>query len=130
MLYLSDHGEDLMDDSRERMLHSSPIPTIYQARIPFLLWFSQGYREAFPQIYHNAELCSSNPVSSNAAFHTMLDIASISTPYLKRELSVVSDSFKVVPREYLTDHNLPVKVKDINWDKRDLEVFERDSIAF
>ena len=130
MLYLSDHGEDLMDDSRERMLHSSPIPTIYQARIPFLLWFSQGYREAFPQIYHNAEQCSSNPISSNAAFHTMLDIASISTPYLKRELSVVSDSFKVVPREYLTDHNLPVKVKDINWDKRDLEVFERDGIAF
>lgn len=129
MLYLSDHGEDLMDDSRERMLHSSPIPTIYQARIPFIEWFSQSYRERYPQKYANARANAEKPLSSNAAFHTVLDMASISTPYLKRELSTVSDTFQVVPREYLTDHNEPIKIKDIPWDKRDREVIERLGIA-
>ena len=40
MCYVSDHGEDIFDDSRQRFLHSSPIPTYYQLRVPFILWAS------------------------------------------------------------------------------------------
>lgn len=48
MLYLSDHGEDLLDDERNRFLHASPIPTYYQLHIPFVIWFSDNYSTLFP----------------------------------------------------------------------------------
>ena len=47
MLYLSDHGEDIFDDPRHLFLHASPVPSYYQLHIPFLIWMSDSYREAF-----------------------------------------------------------------------------------
>ena len=49
MLYLSDHGEDIFDDSRARYLHASPIPTYYQLHIPYVIWFSKAYRSHIPR---------------------------------------------------------------------------------
>ena len=54
-LYLQDHGEDMLDDDRKRFLHASPHPTYYQLHIPLLFWFSENYREQFPEKYAAAE---------------------------------------------------------------------------
>ena len=43
VFYCSDHGEDLLDDTRKRFLHASPVPTYYQIHIPYLWWFSPQY---------------------------------------------------------------------------------------
>ena len=51
MLYLSDHGEDLIDDERRMFLHCSPIPTYYQLHVPFILWFSDNYKRNYPTQY-------------------------------------------------------------------------------
>lgn len=79
MLYLSDHGEDIFDDSRARYLHASPIPTYYQLHIPYIIWFSDDYREAFPEKYRTAMSHGAYPVSTNSVFHTVLDIAGVRT---------------------------------------------------
>ena len=62
MLYLSDHGEDIFDDSRARYLHASPIPTYYQLHIPYVIWFSKAYRESYPQKYLEAQAHETYPV--------------------------------------------------------------------
>ena len=55
LLYCADHGEDLIDDHRERFLHASPTTTAYQLYVASLAWFSESYRERFPEKIAAAE---------------------------------------------------------------------------
>ena len=55
MLYTSDHGEDIFDDSRHLFLHASPVPSYYQLHVPFLIWMSDTYREAYPEHWQNRD---------------------------------------------------------------------------
>lgn len=106
MIYLSDHGEDIYDDARERFLHASPTPTYYQLHVPMLVWMSQTYRDAYPAKAANAEsLVNASISSTRAAFNTMLDIAEISTPYLHKDMSLVSSRYKAPERTYVNDYN-------------------------
>lgn len=106
MIYLSDHGEDIYDDARERFLHASPTPTYYQLHVPMLVWMSQSYRDAYPAKMANAESMVNASISSTrTAFNTMLDMADISTPYLNKDLSLVSSSYKAPERTYVNDYN-------------------------
>ncbi len=54
MLYTSDHGEDIFDDSRHLFLHASPVPSYYQLHVPFLIWMSDDYRETYPERWNTA----------------------------------------------------------------------------
>lgn len=111
VLYASDHGEDILDDHRERFLHASPTPTGYQLHVAMLSWLSTNYRQSYPhkqeclQSYHNTQ------VSSTATmFNTMLDLAGIATPYYNSRQSLASDDYKSADQLYLTDHNRGVPV--------------------
>ncbi len=114
MLYTSDHGENIFDDSKKLFLHASPRPSWYELRIPFIVWLSSGYASAYPQeaasLYANRH---KSAASSASVFHTMLGIAGIRTPFRNDSLSLASRRFTVMPRMYLNDHNRPVPVEDI-----------------
>lgn len=106
LLYLADHGEDIFDDSRHRFLHASPTPTYWQIHVPMLLWTSASYRSAHPGIADVARAnADKNVSSSNSAFHTLLTLAGISTPYLRPEASLCSTSYREPRRLYLNDYN-------------------------
>lgn len=122
--YSPDHGEDMLDDDRKRFLHASPHPTYYQLHIPLFLWFSENYRQQFPENYTVALANSPKPVSTRAAFHTMLDIASIQTPWLDTTFSLINPAFKTRPRMYLTDHDKPIL-----WYKSGLKKQDKEMIA-
>ena len=123
MIYSPDHGEDLLDDSRKRFLHASPIPTYYQIHIPFLMWFSENYIDARPEKYEVARYNSSAPISSNASiFHTLLNMAEIQTPYFDSTYSLVNPGFVRRPRMYLGDHDQPVNYYEVGLKKQDKEM--------
>lgn len=119
MLYSPDHGEDLLDDSRKRFLHASPIPTYYQLHVPFLLWFSDNYIEARPALYETARYNSNAPVATNHIFHTMLNLAEIQTPLFDTSLSLVNPGFKRQARMYLGDHDKPINYYEVGLKKQD-----------
>lgn len=131
MLYTSDHGEDIFDDSRKLFLHSSPVPSYYQLHVPFLVWTSKEYQAANAKI-HEAMLDNRRkPIAGNAAvFHTMLNLAGVQTPYRKDSLSVASRQYLVHPRRFLNDHNLPKSLDKIGLKKKDIEQFEHRKLAF
>lgn len=108
MFYVSDHGEDILDDKRERFLHASPNPTFYQLKIPMFIWFSDQYKEDFRSDVLNAVSNSDKPVATNAVFHTILDMAHIHSNYFDTDLSLVSKDFKISKRMYLSDHDEPI----------------------
>lgn len=128
LYYSPDHGEDMLDDDRKRFLHASPHPTYYQLHIPLLLWFSDNYQQNFPEQYKTAITHTLLPVSTNTAFHTMLDIASIKTPYLKTERSLVSPDYKAQRRMYLTDHDKPIFWYNSGLKKEDKIMIEKKGI--
>lgn len=128
-LFISDHGEDIMDDDRGRFLHASPNPTYYQLRIPLLLWFSDTYKESYPSKVDNAWNNQDLPISSNMVFHTLVDIADISTKYLNKNISIVNKSFTPQARMYLGDHDNPIPYYQTNLKKEDKEMIDKNGLS-
>lgn len=128
MLYISDHGEDVYDDSRERFLHSSPDISYYQLHVPMLLWTNSAYREAFPQLVSIAKRNERTPISSNSIFPTMLELAGIQTPYRRDSLSVVNPTFRARTRYYLNDRYECVPLEALELPEEDLRLFEQKGL--
>lgn len=128
LFYTSDHGEDLLDDHRNRFLHSSPNPTFYQLHIPIFLWLSGNYQIAYPQKTEAAIENRLKPITTNSAFHTVLDMAAIRTKYLQPTLSLVNPQFQIAPRMYLDDHDKPILFYKAGLKKEDLEMIKKRNL--
>lgn len=106
VFYVSDHGEDIFDDERGRFLHASPTTTFTQVHVPFLAWFSQPYRELFPNIPTSLEQTKTlNVSSSRSLFPTVLSTAGISSPRIDHHADLTSSSYSEPQRIYLNDYN-------------------------
>lgn len=130
LMFTSDHGEDMLDDGRLRFLHSSPVPTYYQLHVPYILWTSDEYNRIYPDKILAAKANCNKPVTSNTFFHTMLALGGIETPYRNDTLSVVSEEFRVTPRYYLNDHNLPLSLDKVGFKKEDIAMFKKEGLQF
>lgn len=106
LLYCADHGEDMLDDRRMRFLHASPTTTAYQIYVASMAWFSDRYRENFPDKVRIARENETAPATTHALFHTMADMASIEGDHVLPSVSLVSPAYdRTAPRRYLNDHN-------------------------
>ena len=129
LLYCADHGEDLIDDDRERFLHASPTTTAYQLYVASLAWLSEDYRTHFPEKAAAAEANETAPATTHALFHTMADMASIRGRFLTTKVSLVSPDFdRTAPRRYLNDHNEAVPFRKTGLRHEDMEVFRKYGI--
>lgn len=124
MIFSSDHGEDILDDKRNRFLHASPVPTFYQMKIPMFIWFSDNYIGTFTEKQNNAIENKDMPVATNALFHTMMDIAEVESMYVNYELSLVSGQFKKVKRKFLDEYDEPLFINELNLKKEDEDMMK------
>ncbi len=130
LLYCADHGEDLFDDRRKCFLHSSPTATCYQLHVASFVWFSPRYRERFPMKVAAAHTNRRAPATTYSLFHTLADVASISSPYVDPEASLVSPRFDSLrPRYYLNDHNRASSFRHIGLQEEDYAYFRRRNIV-
>lgn len=130
LFYLSDHGEDLMDDSRGKFLHASPIPTYYQLHIPALAWFSPAYRQARPSKYATAIENRLKPVDTSVALHTLLDAAAIASPHLLTERALTSTQYAIRNRRYVNDYNEAPYFFNLGLHPFDLKLLKERKIEF
>ena len=122
MLYTSDHGEDIFDDSRHLFLHASPVPSYYQLHVPFLIWMSDTYREAYPEHWQTVTGNKDKDVSSSCSFFpTVLELGGVQTSYRNDSSSVVSPLYTMKPRVYLNDHNEPRPLDDLGMKQPDFQ---------
>ena len=126
LFYVSDHGEELFDDEREVIFHSSTIPSYYQLHVPMVMWMSPEYREAYPDILHTLKSNRTEQVSSSASFfHSILYVAGIETTYRDDTYSLASKSFIERERVYLNDHYQGVPLKTIDMRDADHALIEK-----
>ena len=113
MLYTSDHGENIFDDERCLFLHAAPKASDYELHVPFIIWTSDGFSKQYPDILKAlGENRSKQVQSSLSAFHTMLGIGGIRTPYRLDEYSVVSGKYHPARLLYLDDHDEAIPQED------------------
>ncbi len=113
LIYTSDHGEDIFDDYRRLFLHASPCPSYYQIHVPMLIWLSPGFIGSYPEMYTAAESNRNKFVaSSQAYFHTLMEMAGIKSPRVKGSRSLVNSGYVPEAPRYLNDHNESVSWED------------------
>lgn len=128
MIYASDHGEDIFDDDRRLFLHASPCPSYWQIHVPLIVWMSDSYRSAFPGIFEATKSNSRKFVaSSQAYFHTLMQLAGISSPRFIEKASVASAAYTPSSPRYLNDHNECVDLTEAGFLEPDFH--KLDSIA-
>lgn len=128
MLYLSDHGEDLMDDERKMFLHCSPVPTYYQLHVPMIAWLSESYKEEFPEKADALVKNNGKPLSSNVVFHTVMDIGAIESPYLDSELSIASPYLNIKERHFIDEHDEPENFYSLGLKTQDWQMMKKMKI--
>ncbi len=130
MFYCADHGEDLLDTKEERFLHSSPTTTYYQLHVASLAWFSPKYKSLFNEKVEAAHRNVNAPATTYSVFHTMVDMATIYSPYTDLKASLLSSDYDFAARRYyLDDHNKAVLLdKNIGIDDSQREIFRSAGI--
>lgn len=130
LTYLSDHGEDIFDDERNRYLHASPIPTYYQLHIPYVYWFSESYINHYPEKYEQMKRHADSPVSTNSVFHTVLHLAGVETRVSDETYALSSGAFLVRNRMYLGDHDNPIPFWRIGLKKQDFLMLDKWNMKY
>lgn len=106
MMYTSDHGENIFDDSRRLFLHASPRPSEYDTDVPLLVWTSEAYTRQHADVVDAMKQNLNKGVQTSASvFPTMLSIGGISTKARVDSLSLTNRSYHMGTRLYLNDHN-------------------------
>ena len=106
VLYTSDHGENIFDDSRHLFLHASPRPSEYDTDVPLLVWTSEQFDRQYPQVVNAMRSNLRKGAESNASvFPTMLSIAGIHAKACADSLSLTNRTYHLGTRYYLDDHN-------------------------
>ena len=113
MLYTSDHGENIFDDDRRLFLHAAPKVSDYELHVPFIIWTSESFGKQYPNTWKALEENRTKQVQTSlSAFHTMLGIGGIRTPYRLDEYSVASGKYHPVRLLYLDDHDEAIPQED------------------
>lgn len=130
MIFTSDHGEDIFDDSRGRFLHASPLPTYYQLRVPFIVWTSPQWQSRYASKWQALQANRNKPISTNRVmFHTLLDITGINSPHFKANAAVSNSRYQTATRLYVDDHNDYLPMRESGLKKCDIEQFKKHNLA-
>lgn len=113
MLYVADHGENLMDDSRQMFLHSPGTITRYVAHVPLFVFTTPDYDSVYAQKVDNLKKHVDSKISSDDVFATLCGMADISFPGWDSSRSISSPYFTEKPRFILAGINNVVKFSDV-----------------
>lgn len=131
VLYTSDHGEDIFDDDRNLFLHASPLPSLQQIYVPYVIWLSDDYVGKYADNVSAMRNNLNKPVSSSlSTFHTLLSIGGLKTVNYMNEYSLCNASYNLTERYYLNDHNNPVNITDLGFKKEDLIVVDKYNLYY
>lgn len=106
-VYVSDHGEEIYDyrpranrppvDDSRRSDYAH-----YQHDTPCLMWYSDRYKKAYPDIIEKAQQANNKPYTHDLIGNMMLHLGHINTPYYRATEDILSDKYKTELRNIYT----------------------------
>ena len=120
-----------MDNGSKNFLHSSPKTTYFQTHVAALAWFSPIYGDYFADKVKAAHENMFAPATTHSVFHTVADMASLRSPYIKYDVSLVNNGFDYsTPRLYVDDHNNAVALdRNVGIDAMQRSLFRRAGVS-
>lgn len=113
VLFLPDHGENLVDDGRNLRLHT--MPTEQTIHVPMFVWGSPAYQKKYPKRWSALQAHQAAPVGGADIFPTLLGLAGIPNDASRADRDLTSQGYRPHVRHVqgLGAH------KDLDYDKRD-----------
>lgn len=106
LVYVGDHGENLLDDERNMFMHGTFSGSYYEYHVPLFVWTSEAYRRQYPDhvaaIYANRD----KKLSTMYLFHSLLDLGGISYTHIDSTLCIDRPSMQSAPVVYGLDANM------------------------
>lgn len=99
VVYFSDHGEEVYD-YRDCYGRKAAEPGMekeflkYQAEVPFMIWCSDKYKEAYPEIIEDIKSSVDKPFITDNVCQVMFHLAGLKSPWCKEERDLLSDKYK------------------------------------
>jgi heptose-I-phosphate ethanolaminephosphotransferase len=90
LLFFSDHGEEVFDDSRKARGHFMTNVYPCQCRIPFVFWQSNSYKKEMPEIVIDTE----RPYSIENIIYSLSTLSGLQYENYNPEKSLFSDEYK------------------------------------
>lgn len=106
LVYVGDHGENLLDDERNMFLHGTFYGSRYEYHVPLFVWLSPEYRRRYPA---TADILRENrrkTFSTMALFNSLLDLGHIPYAGLDSTASFVSPHLRSLDVVHGLDANL------------------------
>lgn len=100
LYYISDHGENLYDDSSNKLMHAFINPTKFEIEIPLIIWNSYKYKQTYPFKIQNLQKNRLHKIASTHTFHTLLDLANIRYPSENLSKSFAHKEFDTIGNRY------------------------------
>ena len=106
LIYVGDHGENLLDDDRHMFLHGTYSGSAYEYHVPMMVWYSNKYKRLHPQKIAALQENKSKRMSSMVIFNSLIDMASIHYANLDSSLSIVNPQLQNQDTIWGLDANL------------------------
>jgi glucan phosphoethanolaminetransferase (alkaline phosphatase superfamily) len=90
LIFLSDHGQSFGEEGK--WLHTNN--TAAEQNPAGFIWLSQSYRKKFPEKFEKLLLNQLKPINTSFLFHTILDGATIHSPFYDPKQSLFSPDFQ------------------------------------
>lgn len=97
LIYMADHGENLLEPPEYRTYHSYDDPSHYEAHVPFFVWLSDEYLARYPKADSLLKAHLHLPIHCTVTFHTLLDLTHVRHALYDSTQSLLSPYF--VPSE-------------------------------
>lgn len=125
LYYSPDHGEDFVGRRPETLPACfAPSDVLSIAHTTILMVF-RSVPAGIPGTICNGTRQPDTTGIYKSAFHTMLIMASITTPLLNTGYSLISPDYKARRRMYLTDHDQPIFWYNSGLKKQDKAMIEK-----
>lgn len=92
LVYVGDHGENLLDDEKNMLMHGTYYGSKYEYHVPLFVWTSQQYQEAYPKQVRAMRQNKDKVFSTMHLFHSLLDLGHIRMADWEPTKSLSSDS--------------------------------------
>jgi len=87
LIFVSDHAESLGEDGR--LGHGAEFAP-EQRDIPFMIWFSDSFKQNYPDLVDSVNSYKGQIISHDYVFHSVLDCLGIESNILEKNYSLCS----------------------------------------
>ena len=113
MVYVGDHGENLMDDERHMLLHGTYAGSVWEYHVPLFVWMSEEYQSMYPDKMTTLRGNKSKKMTTMYLFHSLLHLGGIRYRHIDLNRCIDSPAMEAQDTIYTIDANMNAVVLEL-----------------